>query len=77
MTPGGEGAVTIVTGGARGIGASIATALGARGHLVVVVGRPNGTDPGTTVEGIRAARGEALATVWTRFTKTRPFWSRN
>ena len=24
-----------------------------------------------------AARSEALATVWTRFTKTRPFWSRN
>ena len=24
-----------------------------------------------------AARSDALATVWTRFTKTRPFWSRN
>src|SRR5437660_12004329 len=55
--------VVLVTGAARGLGASIARSLGARGHPVAVNARPGGTSPAATVDVIRAAGGDAEAFV--------------
>lgn len=52
------GRVAVVTGGARGFGAAIATELARRGATVAVVDRD---DAAGTVAGIEAAGGTALA----------------
>lgn len=53
--------VALVTGAARGLGASLARALGARGYAVAVNARPGGTDPASTVRTILGDGGNAKA----------------
>ena len=54
-----ERRVAIVTGGARGIGAAIATRLAAQGRAVAVIDLEE-TAASATVDAIRAAGGEAI-----------------
>ncbi|HWU40943.1 MAG TPA: 3-oxoacyl-ACP reductase family protein [Candidatus Acidoferrum sp.] len=56
-----EAAVAIVTGGSRGIGRAIATALAATGHRIVLNYRDRESEARQAVEDIRAAGGTALA----------------
>ncbi|MBT2207177.1 MULTISPECIES: SDR family oxidoreductase [Actinomadura] len=50
---------TLVTGAARGLGASIARRLGTRGHHVIVNYRSSAADAAEVVRGIEAAGGSA------------------
>jgi len=54
------GQCALVTGGGTGIGAAIATALGAAGAAVVVNYARSGEAAGKVAEGIRAGGGQAL-----------------
>jgi len=56
-----EGRVALVTGGSRGIGRSIAAALGARGARVVVNYTSNETAAADTVQMVTAAGGNAVS----------------
>lgn len=57
----GSGRVALVTGGSRGVGAAIATALAADGHAVAVHYRDREGAAAAVVAAIRAAGGEATA----------------
>lgn len=61
MTGDAGGRVALVTGGSRGIGRALSTALGAGGHRVVVNYTSNEVAAGEVVTGIEALGGEALA----------------
>lgn len=56
-----RGKTALVTGGSRGIGRSIALALGAAGVRVAVNHRVGDDEPGAVVNEIRDAGGEAIA----------------
>jgi 3-oxoacyl-[acyl-carrier protein] reductase len=55
-----DGRVVLVTGAARGLGASIARSLASRAYVVAVNGRPGGTSHAETVAAITAAGGVAV-----------------
>lgn len=61
MTGDGEGKVAVVTGGSRGIGRAMATALAASGHRVAVNYTSNRSAADEVVAEIESGGGEALA----------------
>ncbi len=61
MKPGVEGRVALVTGGSRGLGRAMATALGNSGHRVVVNYASNAAAAEEVVDKIESDGGEAIA----------------
>lgn len=61
MTGDGEGRVALVTGGSRGLGRSIATALGVAGHRVAVNYTSNKSAADEVVSDIEGLGGHAVA----------------
>lgn len=61
MTDPGEGRVALVTGGSRGIGRALSTALAASGHRVAVNYSSNKEAADEVVDEIRDGGGEAIA----------------